>query len=463
MKKTSSPLEPGRSLTASGFLHVLAGSVLFGLLALVLTLAAPTQAMAQLGSNGQAAAPQTGLRVFLDCQGPVPCNRNHFRTEIQWVNWMNDRSDADVHLIITSEGVGGGGRRYTLDFIGRNGMSELSDVLTYTSRGTDVQIETLDGLTHAMALGLLRFGVEAGLGADFALDFTRELVFAESGGDAALAGPVEPVAIYDPWNYWTFRVGLSGNMSVQELRSSHRFNPSFGADRVTENWKFNFNTFANFNRESIQLSDRTVQNNRDSWNVSTLLVRSVTSHLSTGATIGGSSSTQNNRKARVTLTPAVEWNYYPYTQANRRQMIVHYGAGMQYNNYEQETVFGVLDETVPLHSLGVQYRAVEGWGNAGLNIEASQYLHQSGLYSFGASGNVSFRVARGLELSLSASGERIADQIHIRASALSEEDILLGRQSLPTGYQYQGSIGFNYRWGSSFSNIVNVRFPPSVR
>jgi hypothetical protein len=118
-----------------------------------------------------------------------------------------------------------------------------------------------------------------------------------------------------------------------------------------------------------------------------------------------------------------------------------------------------MEETIPLHRFQIQYRAVEGWGNAGLSVEASQYLHESGLYSLGASGNLSFRVARGLEISLSASGEKIADQIHIPAGDISEEDILLGRQALPTGYSYQGSIGFNYRWGSSFASIVNTRFP----
>src|SRR5690606_6091384 len=103
-------------------------------------------------------------------------------------------------------------------------------------------------------------------------------------------------------------------------------------------------------------------------------------------------------------------------ESNRRQLIAHYSAGVQYNDYEEETVFGVTRETVPLHRLGVQYRAVEPWGNAGVSLDASQYLHESGLYSLGASGNISFRVIRGLELSLSASGELIEDQIHVSAA-----------------------------------------------
>jgi hypothetical protein len=106
---------------------------------------------------------------------------------------------------------------------------------------------------------------------------------------------------------------------------------------------------------------------------------------------------------------------------------------------------------------------VEGWGNAGVTLTGSQYLHESGLYSASLSGNLSFRVFRGLELNLNASGELIEDQIHIQASAFSEDEILLGTIQLPTSYSYRGSVGITYRWGSSFSNIVNTRFPGSVR
>jgi len=419
----------------------------------------------QLNSDSGTSA-ESALRVFLDCQGGgVPCNQNHFRTEIAWVNWMRDRADADVHVMLTGEGVGGGGRRFTFDFAGQNGMEHLNDVLTYTSAGTDVQLATLNGVTHGLRLGLARFAVEAGLGSGLMVTFDGSH-FSDSESDrlGSSSGLEEAGTSYDPWNSWTFRGGLAGNLSAQELRSSHRFSPSFSADRVTESWKLNFSVNANFNRDRIEFPDgRVVRNDREGWGVNTLIVRSINSHMSTGIDFGGGSSTQNNRRARFTVTPAIEWNYYPYAQSTRQQFIVHYGIGMQYNDYEEETVYRVMQETVPLHKLGIQYRAVQPWGNASISVDASQYLHGRGLYSYGASGSLSFRVVRGLELSLSASGSQIQDQIHVRLATLSDEDILLGRQSLPTSYRYQASIGFDYRWGSSFTNIVNTRFPASVR
>jgi len=449
---------PGRAAFPTG----LGGRLSWAFYAVVFAVAvagAPVALGAQIASGvsgSGAAAP----RVFLDCVEEVPCSQNHFRTEIAWVNWMNDREDANVHVLVTRDGTAGEGSRYAFDFIGVDAFEAFSDRITYTAAPTNVELETLEGLTQALRLGLVRFAVESGLGTDFALAFTPrdgfEVPLEEVGASELTEGAG---AVHDPWDFWTFRVGLSGNASIQESRSSNRINPSFGADRVTEAWKFNFSASANLNREKIELSNRTVRNDRDNWNSSLLLVRSLGPNFSTGAEVGAQNSIQNNQKARITVTPGIEWNYYPYVEASRRQLIAHYAAGVQYNDYREETLFGVERETVPLHKLGIQYRAVESWGNAGVSADASQYLHGSGLYSYGASGNLSLRVVRGLELSFSASAERIADQIYMPAGNLSEEDILLGRQSLPTGFSYQGSIGFTYRWGSGFANIVNTRFP----
>ncbi|MDX1495871.1 MAG: hypothetical protein R3253_17500, partial [Longimicrobiales bacterium] len=49
--------------------------------------------------------------VFFDCEGRN-CNSEYFRTEIDWVNWVNDQAVGDVHVIVTSTQTGAGGREY---------------------------------------------------------------------------------------------------------------------------------------------------------------------------------------------------------------------------------------------------------------------------------------------------------------------------------------------------------------
>ncbi len=48
--------------------------------------------------------------LFLDCQGGSCRDMDFFRTEIQFVNWVRDRRDSDVHLLITSQATGAAGR-----------------------------------------------------------------------------------------------------------------------------------------------------------------------------------------------------------------------------------------------------------------------------------------------------------------------------------------------------------------
>ncbi|TVP54487.1 MAG: hypothetical protein EA351_13160 [Gemmatimonadales bacterium] len=439
-------------------------TVILAALALTMLAFLPTPAQGQISSTGINQA-DTRPKVFLDCQARRNCDSTHFRTEIQFVEWVRDRSDADLHVIFTATGAGGGGMQYTLDFIGLRAVAGMDDQLTYTSLGTDVGAEVMDGLTQTFRMGLLRYAVEMGQGRNFSVEFLGARVNDEMGGDMGSSASGEASAPFrDPWNYWTFRFGLSGNMDIQERRSEQRINPSLSANRVTEAWKVDFSFWSNFRRQTIELSDgREIRNDQDSWRVGGLLVRSISDHVSVGIDAGASNSINQNRRARVNVQPAVEWNYYPYMQANRRQFIAHYAAGLEYSNYYEETVFGSLTETLPQHRFAFQYRAREQWGNAGLGFESSQYLHDTDLYSYGLSGDVSYRISRGLELNVSGDASRVNDQIHVAASNFSDEDILLGRVSLPTGYRYQASVGFNYRWGSSVTNVVNNRFPRSVR
>ncbi|MEX2583295.1 MAG: hypothetical protein WD766_08470 [Gemmatimonadota bacterium] len=425
--------------------------------AAVLQLLLPAPSNAQLtspGTVGSAEAPS----VFLDCQGRLPCNRNHFRTEIQFVNWAQDREDADVHVIATSESVGGGGQRYILDFIGRGDMADLSDHLTYTSSGSDVFVETLDGLTQALRLGLMRYAVQSGLGGEFDVRFTGNLSAPLSSDvDGAPAG--ESTAALDPWNYWTFRIGLSGNLDLRETSKETRFNPSFSADRVTEDWKLEFDADITYQREGRQLSDgRVIRDDRDNWDLRGLVVRSISGHFSVGADFGAANSVSGNRDARIEFAPAVEYNYFPYAEANRRQLTVLYAAGMQHSNYIQETIFNLTEETRGQHELRISYNASEPWGNAGVGMDFSQYFHDPGLYNTRLNGNLNYRIIRGLDLNLNANLSWVQDEIHIPLSTISDEDILLGRQNLPSAYRYNGRVGLNYRWGSSFTNIVNTRF-----
>jgi hypothetical protein len=78
--------------------------------------------------RGQEAPGGARLRVYLDC---MMCDFDYTRTEITRVDWVRDRQDSDVHILVTTQGTGAGGRKYTLEFIGRGRFASKVDALAY--------------------------------------------------------------------------------------------------------------------------------------------------------------------------------------------------------------------------------------------------------------------------------------------------------------------------------------------
>ena len=111
---------------------------------------------------GQVEAEDNGewISVFLDCASRN-CNQNYFRTELPWVNWVRLPDDSDVHMIMTSQATGAGGRDYRLDFIG-SGSFGYERQLSYQAPPTNTDRETLDEIARTIGVGLLHFATVNG-------------------------------------------------------------------------------------------------------------------------------------------------------------------------------------------------------------------------------------------------------------------------------------------------------------
>ena len=94
------------------------------------------------------------LRVFLDCSRR--CDRDHFRREVPFVNYVRDRRVADVHVLITQQR-SGAGNEYTFAFIGLQEFVGRADTLRFIASSTNTSDETRDAQTRTLALGLIPF------------------------------------------------------------------------------------------------------------------------------------------------------------------------------------------------------------------------------------------------------------------------------------------------------------------
>lgn len=396
------------------------------------------------------APPSSGeLAVFLDCQ-TGPCDTRYFRTEITFVDWIRIREEGDVHVILTSQGLGGGARQYQADFIGQGPLSGVEDELVYNRPSDATQDETLEGISRILSVGLARFATLAGAGGDLR-------VVGEGRGDedeaGQAAGPED-----DPWNLWVFNVGANGSYEEEERQSEWELRGRLSADRTTEDWRLRAQVGGQWQERQFETGDSVITDPSRDWDGEVRGVYSLADHWSVAGALAAGASTFVNQDLSVQVGTGIEYSLFPYPEATRRQVAVRYLVYGRHFEYEDSTIFGHISETRPQHLFEVAVDFRQPWGEAGIDLEASQYLHDTARRRLTADGDVSFRIYRGLSLNFEASASQIRDQLFLPAEDLSPEEILLERRQLATEFEYELEAGFSFSFGSIYNNVVNNRF-----
>lgn len=410
---------------------------------------APRIASAQLG---------TPVTVFLDCR--THCDGDYIRTEIAFVNWVRERTVADVHVLVTSQDAGAGGDAYTLAFMGQRGYAGRGDTLTYTSNPTTTSDEARQGMTRVMAIGLAPFVARAGGAAQLRV-LAEEVAGAPGPGAQTLTAD-------DPWKAWVFEVDVSGDLDGERNYRSRQFESEFNANRTTEEWKvtlensYRFSsdraTEDEFDDEGNVIGSETFTNVQRNWGSELLVVRSVTNHLSIGFRSAIGSNTFRNQRRRIEFTPAVEFNLFPYSESTRRRLVFQLGSGIDAFAYIDTTIFDKVRETFPSYSAAVNYATRQPWGSSGLRLEHRGYLNDLSKRSTELSADMNVRIFRGLSVRMSGGYEWIHDQVYLPKGNRDLADVLLRRRALLTGFDYRASVGLTYTFGSIFNNVVNPRF-----
>jgi hypothetical protein len=391
--------------------------------------------------------PEEALRVFLDCQGGF-CDFNFFRTEIVWVNWVRDRQVAQVHLLMTTQ-PSGGGREYTLRFIGLGGYQGRDDeIRTFVSQ-TATADEERRIVVRAMKLGLASYA--ARLAIRDRLDVTYRPPAAQPAGQAQRPS--------DPWNFWVFRISGSGFFQGESRQSSSSLNGSASASRITDDWKLRFRVRGNRSTSSFTLRDGSrLETVTTGSGGEALVVRSIGAHWSIGVLAEVNQSDRLNLDLSSRVAPGIEFNVFPYTESTRRQLTLLYEVGGSRVNYADTTIFGMTEETLADHRLQATLVQREPWGSSSLSFTVGSYLHDVGKNRLVLSGGLSLRVVRGLDLNLNGSYSRVRDQLSLPKAGATNEEVLLRLRQLQTSYRYFVQVGLSYTFGSIFNNVVNPRF-----
>jgi len=423
-----------------------------GISALALTIAS-LGCVAHAAAQGDPGAGIRGnaLRVFLDCN-TFPCDSDYFRTEVEFVNWVRDRTLAQVHLFITGNETGGGGRLFSLDFIGLQELGGEDDQLTFTSLGTDTEDEVLSGVSQIIAVGLARYSTIIGQPTAFE-------ILAADQPEADMDRLIGAAQIEDPWNFWVFEVSTRIDFDGEETERQRRYRGSFEARRTTEIWKSEFEWSGDFRKDERELEDGSwIVDERSNWSADLLLVYALADHWSVGTISGVGASTRRNQDFGADGAAALEYSFFPYVDAPRQSLTARYELGLQYFDWEEETIFFQTEELRPQHQLQLQLFQRKPWGESRVSLNGRQYLHDLTKWSVFLTGDIEFRIVRGLELEVEVDLGRIEDQLLISREGLSDEDILLGRFERPTDMTYELSFGLSFEFGSIYNNVVNNRF-----
>ena len=403
-------------------------------------------------------ARSTAPRVFFDCNSR-DCDRTYYRTEIAWVNWVRDQQDANVHVIMTSQNTGAGGREYVLDFIGRGAYQNYEAQSRYQSLPTDTQRERLDGVALTLGLGLATFATQFGFRDVIRLDGLTSAGGVDANAATPQAGLVSADQVQDPWNLWVLGVGANGNFDGESTTREYRLNSSVSASRVTLTWKQSYR--ANFSYRDLEQerNDSTVITDiRRDFGINANVTYALAEHWSVGVNSMARRNTRQNQKFMTQFNTAIEYSFFPYEEATRRSLTAYYEIGPVYRDYFEVTRDGELEETRGEQALTLALSQRQTWGNASIRLRGSNYLHDFDRNNISLFGSLSFRITRGLDVNFGASYSRVNDQLYLSGEGLTDEERFLRLRQEATDYEASIRFGISYTFGSIFNNVVNNRF-----
>jgi hypothetical protein len=397
--------------------------------------------------NGNGKLRESAIKVFLDCHR---CDNDFVKREIPYVNYVRERKEADVHILVTTERTGSGGIEYQINYLGQNDYEGIKDQVRYISSADDTSEVTRQGRTNMMALGLMQFVSKTPL--------ANKIKITYNGNGHKEA---DKEVVIDKWNSWVFDTDFSVDYDQQSTYINPEAEADFSVEKITPDWKVEFATGYDYVLRKYIYEDTVYQSTRNNASFRHLLVKSLNDHWSVGGRIYFNSDTYQNRKLAWSIYPAVEYNVFPYYESSLKQFRFQYRVGYGYNYYSEETIYSKMEEGLFGQQLSVAYALRQPWGYVNSSLSGFSYLHDLSKNNLQFSTWVSIRLFKGLSLSLSGRAKLIHDQLSLPKSGSTAEEVLLRQRQIATSYSYNFKVGFSYTFGSIYNNVVNPRFGDS--
>ncbi|MFN0274457.1 MAG: hypothetical protein ACKVPJ_01830 [Chitinophagales bacterium] len=386
------------------------------------------------------------LNVYLD---GANFYQEYIKQNVTFINYVRDRFDAQVHLIITQQQTGSGGTEFTLFYIGQQDFAGKNDTIRHIANSISTEDETRAGLVQKMKMGLLAFIAKLPNATAVEINFTQ-------ANEDAMDREEE-----DKWNNWVFSISGSGNASIENSYKYYYYGGNISANKVTDDWKINLNGGINSNNSKFifgeEVGDTIISKNNSAYGNFTI-VKSLGEHLSAGFDSYYNNSTYSNYDNNIIFAPAVEYDIFPYSESTSKLLSFFYRVRGQYSDYTDTTIYDKTSELLFSQAMDVSLSLTQKWGSVSTGVGGAHYFHDFSKNSLNFFGNLNWRIYEGLSIGGFFSYNIIHDQLNLPKSGASDEDILLQQKELAKSYSLYGFFRVTYSFGSIYNNVVNPRF-----
>jgi len=380
------------------------------------------------------------LNVFMEAS-------DYIKKEIPYINYVRDRKVADVYIISTSESTGSGGTVSTFFIVGQGKYSGMADTIKCNISPDDTPDIKRSKEVKALKMGLIRYIAKTPLAQFMNISFTE---------------PLSETVSSDKWNSWVYAANLWAYISGQSTYKINYLSGMLSANRITEKSKFESSISLDIETDKIKYQEEDF----DTTYISTYkqksgylsYVKSINNHWSAGGSINVLSFTYSNYDLSINIAPGIEYDLFPYTESTRRLLTFLYKAGVEINNYTEETDRFKMKETVAYHSLAAHMSYIQKWGSISGTLTWSNYFFDWSYNKLRLYTTTRLRLFKGVQFNIQGQVSLVHDQISLPREGASLEDVLLRRKMQRTTYQYYTSIGLTYTFGSIYNNVVNPRF-----
>ena len=380
------------------------------------------------------------VKVFLSCR----CDDDFIKQNTLVFDYVRDRTLSDIEVFVFEITNASGGRNYSFEYKGKNDFQNLENQISIDLAKNLTFVEARDQLLKTYKLGMVYFLQNTSFQDQVEVNFGNKKVNPEE-------------LSLDRWKNWVFEVSGSLNLENQKSIREEEYRLGMEVDRVSELWRIrsDFQILRSINFFSGD--DESYNSERQRTFFSGSIVKSLSNHFSTGVFGNYLDDTFSNYESYFNFSPALEYNFFPYSEVLTKEVTLAYKIGFNSFKYIEETIYGFMKQEIFNQSLTLNLRYREKWGSIYSYLVASQFLDEPDQNRLTLNNNINLRLIRGLSLRISGNFQLIRDQINLPKGEASIEDLLLRQRQISTNYQNRVSLGLSYTFGSIFNNVVNTR------